>query len=133
MNTEPKFKVGDKWKRQNGTIAKIIGTDEDGDLFCSDSWYYNPETGEADGLDGFDLIEKVEPAEHIIEKFKRYVFELENSLQAAELRSVYYQLADLATVARKLYAYEKFIAELKESLKDGDEKRRILLEKIEEL
>jgi len=71
--------------------------------------------------------------EHIIEKFTREVFELENSLQAAELQSVYYQLADLATVARKLYAYEKFIAELKESLKDGDEKRRILLEKIEGL
>jgi len=137
---EPKFKVGERWKRRDGgiVIIDIVETDGEDYPICANG-YWCDEDGffmYPENKHNLDLIEKVEPAEkpdHIIEKFKREVFELENSLQAAELQSVFFQLNTLATVARKLYDYEKFIAELKESLKDGDEKRRNLAQKIEEL
>ena len=69
---------------------------------------------------------------HIIEKFQRVVFEAENT-GLSDDSEIRFPLSELATVARKLYEYEKFIARLKESLKDDDYKRRILAQKIENL
>jgi hypothetical protein len=68
-----------------------------------------------------------------IHNFKTKVFEFENNPNISSDDPIQFPLSDLAAVARQLYAYEKFIAELKESLKDGDAKRRMLAEKIEML
>ena len=68
-----------------------------------------------------------------IHNFQTKVFEFENNPNIASDDLIQFPLADLAAVARKLYAYEKFISELQETLKDGDEKRRMLAEKIEML
>jgi hypothetical protein len=68
-----------------------------------------------------------------IHNFKTKVFEFENNPNISSDDPIQFPLADLASVARKLYAYEKFISELQESLKDGDDERRMLAQKIEML
>lgn len=70
---------------------------------------------------------------HTIAHFSKVVFDLEANPDLGDATNVTFPLGELATVARKIYAYEKFVAELQESLKDGDEKRRIIAQKIEEL
>jgi hypothetical protein len=68
-----------------------------------------------------------------IHNFQAKVFEFENNPNIAGNDPIQFPLADLAAVARKLYACEKFISELQETLKDGDDKRRMIAEKIEML
>ena len=68
-----------------------------------------------------------------IHNFQTKVFEFENNPNISSDDPIQFPLADLAAVARKLYDYEKFVAELQESLKDGDDKRSILAKKIEML
>ena len=137
MNTESKFKVGDKWKRRDGEIVEIRRV-EIGTIYpvLAGSYLYD-KNGKVDRMSAslIDLIEKVEHAEnkdHVVEKFQRVVFDAENT-GLSDDSEIRFPLSELATVARKLYAYEKFIAELKESLKDGDDNLRILAQKIENL
>jgi hypothetical protein len=66
-----------------------------------------------------------------IHNFQTKIFEFENNPNIAGDDPIQFPLSDLAAVARKVYAYEKFLSELQESLKDGDEKRRMLAQKIE--
>ena len=70
---------------------------------------------------------------HTIAKFQRIVFDLDAQPLMTDDTEIRFPLDELAAVAHKLAAYEKFIAELKESLKDGDTKRRIIAQKIENL
>ncbi len=68
---------------------------------------------------------------HTIAKFQRIVFEIDASPNATDEMEVRFPLSELVAVAHKIADYEKFIAELNESLKDGDEKRRILRDRID--
>lgn len=70
---------------------------------------------------------------HKIAHFSKVVFDLESNPDLDDYTKVTLPLGELAAVARKLYACEKFIEELKETLKDGDSKRRIIASKIENL
>ena len=65
--------------------------------------------------------------------FQSKISEFENNPNINYGDTIQFPLFDLAVISRKLYAYEKFVAEIKESLKDGDEKRRMIAEKIENL
>jgi len=137
MNTKPKFKVGDRWKNRMGEIVEIAII-RDFSFSDKENRYYTLESGKSFASEELDLTEKVESApieyhDHVIDRFSRIVFDLESNPHLDEHTEVRVPLSELATVARKLYAYEKFVTELKESLKDGDDKRRILAKKIEEL
>ena len=135
--TEPKFKVGNKWRRKDGKIVEIQIIDErlpyplqaGNDLYQING-SYNMQWGST-----LDLIEKVEckASDYTIINFQAKVFEFENNPNIASDDPIQFPLADLAVIARQLYAYEKFVSELQESLKDGDDKRRMLAEKIEML
>jgi len=140
--TEQKFKVGDKWKRRDGKIVEIIkieDDDQDYPILAGGEWYDDDGFFISGGKkDPYDLIEKIESApsvntDHTIANFQAKVFGFENNPDISDSDPVQFPLSELATIARKLYDYEKFISELKDSLKDGDEKRRILREKIEKL
>jgi hypothetical protein len=127
-----KFKVGDKWKRRDGEIVELCLLDEN-TCYDKDGHAYCTKNGRSYSSQLCDLVEKVKSSNYTIANFQTKVFEFENNPNIASNDLIQFPLADLAVVARKLYAYEKFLAELQESLKDGDEKRRMLAQKIEML
>jgi hypothetical protein len=130
--TELKFKIGDKWKRRDGKIVEICLVDEN-TCYDKGGHAYCKENGRSYHSQLCDLVETATPSNHTIANFQTKVFEFENNPNIASDEPIQFPLADLAAVARKLYAYEKFISELQETLKDGDEKRRMLAQKIEML
>ena len=129
---EQKLKVGDKWKRRDGEIVEICLVEEN-TCYDKDGHAYCTKNGRSYYSQLCDLVEKVESSNYTIANFQTKVFKLENNPNIAIDDPIQFPLADLAAIARKLYAYEKFISELQESLKDGDEKRRMLAQKIEML